>query len=137
MDSLGGCCFFNRPSQLYYAAEAISWGGTAEADHAERLALDALDAFVTAPAQDRDFGREAGARSALALARIHQGEIDGAAEALTPVLALPSVQRIHGVVTSVERVRTALSALQDPGRDAIELAGAIEGWTAERLTQAR
>ncbi|MGH4017169.1 MAG: hypothetical protein ACRDSL_25230 [Pseudonocardiaceae bacterium] len=38
---------------------------------------------------------------------------------------------------SKEQVRSALSAIQDPGRDAIELAGAIEGWTAERLTQAR
>ncbi|MGH3800763.1 MAG: hypothetical protein ACRDTD_11615 [Pseudonocardiaceae bacterium] len=137
LDSLGGVCSFSRPRQLYYYAAAFSWGGTAEANHTERLALDTLDAYTTAPAQDRDFAAEAGTRGALALARVHQGQVDGAAEALAPVLDLPPAQRIHKIVTSVERVRTALSALPDPGRDAIELAGAIEGWTAERLTPPR
>ena len=135
LDSLGGVCSFNRPRQLYYAAAAFSWGGTAEANHTERLALDALDAYTTAPTQDHDFAAEAGTRSALALARVGQGHVDGAAEALRPVLDLPPSQRIHKIVTAVERVRTALSALQDPGRDAIELAGAIEGWTIQRLTR--
>ncbi|MGH3904903.1 MAG: hypothetical protein ACRDTE_12040 [Pseudonocardiaceae bacterium] len=40
-------------------------------------------------------------------------------------------------MTSVERVRTALSAVKDPGRDVIELAGAIEGFTSGRLAVAR
>jgi transposase len=68
---------------------------------------------------------------------VAQGEVDGAAEALGPVLALPPAQRDHTIVTSVERVRTALSAITDSGRDAIALAGAIEAFTAERLTQPR
>lgn len=55
-------------------------------------------------------------------------------EALVPVFELPPLQRIHGIVISVEQVRSTLNATTDPGRDAIELAGAIEGWTAERLT---
>ncbi|MGH3798910.1 MAG: hypothetical protein ACRDTD_02035 [Pseudonocardiaceae bacterium] len=63
-----------------------------------------------------------------------RGEVDGATEALVPVLELPPAQRTHTIVPSVQRVRTALQTLKDPGRDAIELAGAIEGWTAERLT---
>ena len=73
----------------------------------------------------------------LALARISQGRVNGAREALAPVLDLPSSQRIHQIVTSVQRVHTALSALQDPGRDAVQLAGAIDGWTAACLTQPR
>jgi hypothetical protein len=88
-----------------------------------------------APAQDRSFGSVPITRSVLALARVYQGQVDGAAEALAPVLDLPPSQRIHQIVISVERVRTALSASTAPGRDAIDLAGAIEGWTAERLTQ--
>jgi hypothetical protein len=88
-----------------------------------------------APAQDRAFADVPTTRSVLALARVSQGQVDGAAEALAPVLDLPPSQRIHLIVTSVERVRTALSAITDPGRDATELAGAIEGWTAERLTR--
>ncbi len=135
LDSLGGLCSFSRPRQLGYAAAAFSWGGTAEATRAERLALDALDAYATAPAQERDFASVPITCSVLAVARVSQGQVDGAAEALAPVLDLPPSQRIHQIVTSVERVRTALSAITDPGRDAIELAGAIEGWTAERLTQ--
>ncbi|MGH4011657.1 MAG: hypothetical protein ACRDTH_26415 [Pseudonocardiaceae bacterium] len=137
LDSLGGVCTFGRPRQLYYAAEALSWGGQPEATRAEQVALEALDAYATAPGRDRAFGGEAGTRSALALARVCQGQVDGAAEALRPVLDLPAAQRIHGIIISVEQVRSALSAIQNPGRDAIELAGAIEGWTSERLTQAR
>ncbi len=133
LDSLGGLCAFSRPRQLYYAADALAWGGETEANHTERLALEALDAYAEAPEEDRAFGDEAGACSALAVARVLLGEIDGAAEALTPVLELPPPKRIHGIVTSVEHVRTALRAVQDPGRDATELAGAIEGFTSERL----
>ncbi len=102
---------------------------------AERLALEALDAYAAAPAQDRSFGHEANTRAALAVARVFQGEVDGAAEALASVLELLPAQRNHGIVIGVERVRTALSAITDPGQDAIELAGAIEAFTAERLTQ--
>ncbi|MGH3870168.1 MAG: hypothetical protein ACRDSR_01420 [Pseudonocardiaceae bacterium] len=136
LDSLGGTCTFSQPRQLYFAAEALSWGGQPEATRAERLALDTLDAYATAPAQDRSFGHEANTRIALAIARVSGSEVDGAAEALAPVLELPPAQRTHGIVTAVERVRTALSALQDPGRDAIELAGAIEAFTSQRLTRA-
>ena len=76
----------------------------------------------------------AGTRSALAVARVFQGQIDGATEALTPVLQLPAAQRIHGIVTSVEHVRTALRSIDNPGREVTDLASAIEGWTAQRLT---
>ncbi len=135
LDSLGGLCSFSRPRQISYAAAAFSWGGTAEASRTERLALDTLDAYAMAPAQDFVFAGVPTTRSVLALARVAQGQVDGAAEALAPVLDLPPSQRIHQIVTSVERVRSALSAITDPGRDAIDLAGAIEGWTAERLTR--
>jgi hypothetical protein len=137
LDGLGGMCTFTRPRQLFFAAEALSWGGESEATRAERLALEALDAYAAAPTQDRSFGHEASSRSTLAIARVFRGEVDGAAEALVPVLKLPSAQRTHGVVNTMERVRTALSTLQDPGRDAIELAGAIEAFTSQRLARAR
>jgi len=134
---LGGTCTFSRPRQLYFAAEALSWGGQPEATRAERLALDALDAYAAAPDQERSFGHEANTRAALSIARVFQDEINGAAEALVPVLELLSAQRTHGIVIGVERVRTALSAIEDPGRDVIALAGAIEAFTVERLTQPR
>ncbi|MGH3755303.1 MAG: hypothetical protein ACRDRP_21930 [Pseudonocardiaceae bacterium] len=131
LDVLGGLCNFLRPTQLYYAAEALSWGGAPEAGHAERFALEALAAYPAAIAGG-SFRNEATARCALAVARVAQGEVDGAAEALGPVLALPPAQRDHSIVTSVARVRTTLSAITDPCRDAITLAGAIEAFTADR-----
>lgn len=133
LNALGGLCIHPRPNQLIYAAEALSWGGAPEAGQAEDFALEALDAYPAA-IPGGSFRNEATARCALAVARVARGEVDGAAEALGPVLTLPSAQRDHTIVTSVERVRTALSAIQDPGREAIELADSIEGWTAERLT---
>lgn len=130
-------CIFSQPRHLYFAAETLSWGGQPESSDAERLVLEALDAYAAAPACDRSFGHEANTRIALAIARIFHGDVDGAADALTPVLELSPAQHPHSMVTAAERVRTALGALQASGRDAVELAGAIEGWTAERLTQAR
>jgi hypothetical protein len=137
LDSLGGLCTFSHPRQLYYAADSLAWGGEAEANDTERRALEALDAYAGAADEDRAFGDESGTRSALAVARVLLRQIDGAAEALAPVLELPPPKRIHGIVTSVEHVRTALRAVEDPGRDAVELAGAIEGFTSERLALPR
>ncbi|MGH3812016.1 MAG: hypothetical protein ACRDUV_06105 [Pseudonocardiaceae bacterium] len=133
LDVLGGLCNFIRPNQLNYAAEALSWGGAPEAGHAERFALESLDTYsVTFPGGS--FRNEATARCALAVARVVRGEVDGAVEALVPVLALPAAQRDHTIVTAVERMRTALSTIKDPGRNVIDLAGAIETFTTERLT---
>ncbi|MGH3937979.1 MAG: hypothetical protein ACRDTG_04980 [Pseudonocardiaceae bacterium] len=137
LDILGGICTFSRPSQLYYATEALAWGGQPEATNTERIALEALNAYATATDRDRSFGHEAGARSALATARILQNKVDGAAEALAPVLDLPPSQRIHTIVISIEQVRTALHRLESPGRDAIELADAIEAFTSDCLARTR
>ncbi|MGH3702781.1 MAG: hypothetical protein ACRDQY_25720, partial [Pseudonocardiaceae bacterium] len=121
------------PNQLNYAAEAFSWGGAPEAAHAERFALESLDAY-SATFPGGLFRNEATARCALAIARLARGEVEGAVEALGPVLALPAAYRDHTIVTAVERVRTALSTMKDPGRHVIDLAGAIEAFTTERLT---
>lgn len=48
--------------------------------------------------------------SRLAIARVHAGNLDGAREAVRPVLDLPASQRIHGVVTSVLNVHRAITA---------------------------
>lgn len=136
LDVLGGLCTYIRPNQLNYAAEALSWGGAANAGHAERFALECLSTYPAA-FPGGSFRNEATARCALAVARVTRREVNGGAEALGPVLALPSAQRDHTIVTAVERVRTALSSVTDPGRDVIDLAGAVEAFTAERLALPR
>ncbi|MBV9013864.1 MAG: hypothetical protein JO272_17805 [Pseudonocardiales bacterium] len=133
LDDLGGLCTFRRPNQLAYAAETLFWGGAPEAGQAERFALEAL-ATYPAVIEGGSFRNETNARCVLAVARVAQGEVEGAAEALGPVLALPPAQRDHTILTSIERVRTALGGLTDPGRDAIALTGAFDAFAAERLT---
>ncbi|MER5262284.1 hypothetical protein ABTZ99_09415 [Actinosynnema sp. NPDC002837] len=133
LDEMGGLCTFSRPRGLYYAAEALAWA--ADAERAERLALEALDAYATSP-DDRAFGDEAGTRCALAVARLARGEVDGAAEALAPVLLMPVAQRIHGVVMAVDNVVTALRGVGD-GRPAAELADALQTFGSERLVLPR
>lgn len=133
LDQIGGLCTFNRSRQLYYAADALVWGGQAQADHTERTATETLDSYAAAPAGDRAFGDESGARCDLAIARVLQGELEGATEAMAPVLDLPADRHIHGVVVSVDNARTALRGVESPDRMARELHDAIESFTAECL----
>jgi hypothetical protein len=137
LDELGGLCTFSRPRQLYYAADALAWGGGPEAVHTERIAIEALDAYEVAPDVDRAFGDEAGTRCDLAVARVYRGEIDGAAEALAPVLALPPAQRIHGIVTSAEHVQRALLDVETPSPAVADLRGDLESFTTTRLSLPR
>jgi tetratricopeptide (TPR) repeat protein len=132
LDDLGGLCTFTRPRQLYYAADALAWAGAAEAEHAERLALEALSAYQAAPETDRAFGDQAGTRCALAVARIERGEIDGAAEAVAPVLDLPAAQRIHGIVASVDHVHRTLARV-DGGQAGSELGDRMRAFATDRL----
>ncbi|MFD9894264.1 hypothetical protein ACFWY9_33360 [Amycolatopsis sp. NPDC059027] len=133
LDEFGGLCTFNRPRQLYYAAEALAWTGTEQSVQTERFALEALEAYETAQGSDRAFGDEAGARCALAMARIMDGQLDGAADALIPVLELPVSLRTHGVVTAVQHVNDALMQLNSDSRAAGELAESIHTFATQRL----
>ena len=133
LDELGGLCTFSRPRQLYYAADALAWGGRPEAPHTERVAIEALNAYEVAPAAERAFGDEAGTRCDLAVARVFVGEIDGATEAVRPVLELPPAQRIHGIVSSTEHVLRALLRVESPGPGVADLRGAVENFAATRL----
>ncbi|WP_433259693.1 hypothetical protein ACQPYK_48895 (plasmid) [Streptosporangium sp. CA-135522] len=109
LDVLGGIMTFPRARQLYYAADARVWlpGDEQEAD---RVASEAITAYNQAGPEERSYSDEAGARADQALARANMGDLDGAAEALAPVLELPVGQRIGGVVASAMRVHAALRA---------------------------
>ncbi|WP_157368209.1 XRE family transcriptional regulator [Alloactinosynnema sp. L-07] len=133
LDSLGGVCTFSHPRQLYYAADALTWGGKETAAETDRLATEALTAYAMADDRDRAFGDEAGTRCDLAIARTLRGEFDGAGDALKPVLAMPPSQRTHGVMASIDYVRRAIPADAGTDRTALGLRDAIEVFTAERL----
>lgn len=113
LDEVGGMCYFSRPRQLYYASDAGA--ALPECDESglreetEAFASDAIAAYVQAPDEEKSFGDEAGSRTDLAIARIRSGNLEGAREAVQPVLDLPVTLRINGVVTSVLDVHRAVT----------------------------
>lgn len=105
LDELGGLCTFSRPRQLYYSADALAWLPTEAAwDFAEQ----AVTAYDDVNAPEWAFGDASGSRCNLAIARINLGEIEGAREAIAPVLDLPVEQRIRGIISSIQHVHEAL-----------------------------
>lgn len=127
LDELGGLCTFNRSRQLYYAADALAWLPTA-AEEAERYSRAAVDAYSDPSHPDWAFGDQAGSQSDLAIARIARGELEGAEEAISPVLDLPAEQRINGIIASAQRVHRALTQ-SAVSADASDLREQIEVFT--------
>jgi tetratricopeptide (TPR) repeat protein len=127
LDEIGGLLTFPRAKQHYYAAGAFVHvqGGSGRA---EDEATKALSLYDREAPEVRAFSDEAGSRAELALARVHRGQLDGAEEALAPVLELAPERRIGGIVTSAARVHEALrspqhstSAVARDLREAIEM----------------
>ncbi|MER7669859.1 hypothetical protein ABTY61_15515 [Kitasatospora sp. NPDC096128] len=130
LDAFGGIMTFPVPRQLYYVAEATVQLGEDPA-LGESQSEAAVTAYRDASEDEWAFGDEAGAQTDLALARIARGEIEGAAEAVRPVLDLPIEQRNFGIVSSAQRVHAALSV--DGRRNGIvgvNLQQEIEAFTA-------
>jgi hypothetical protein len=127
LDQLGGICTFSRPRQLYYAADALAWLPS-EAEAAERYSLDAVASYQDTAAPEWAFGDAAGSASDLAITRVIRGEVEGASEALQPVLQLPAEQRINGIINSTRRVHTALTTHAPRSAAATELQQQIEAF---------
>src|SRR5262249_52898412 len=107
LDAIGGLLTFPVAKQHYYAAGSFVYLD-GESARGQSEASAALDLYEHGNAEDRSFSDEAGARAELALARVQDGEIDGAYDAVTPVLELPPERRIEGIVASVMRVHAAM-----------------------------
>jgi hypothetical protein len=107
---------FPEQKQLYYTVECevlLGATGSLVVEQAEA----AVDGFSDRTLPHWAFGDEAGAHTNLALARLHSGDLDGAADAVRPVLDLGPSQRNRGIVVSARRVQAALS--QGPVGDAV------------------
>ncbi|MFI1865725.1 hypothetical protein [Streptomyces jumonjinensis] len=107
LDELGGAFFFPQIRQDYISVEASAVLGEGNGNLVRR-AEGAVRALSETHEAHWAFGAEAGARSALALACLQVGDLDGAARAVRPVLDLPPSHRIAGIVGSVQRVRASL-----------------------------
>ncbi|WP_239481909.1 hypothetical protein [Streptomyces sp. CS014] len=116
LDELGGLLNFPAEKELYYRVETevlLGHGTAATAPDAER----AVQAFTDRTAPHWAFGDEAGARCNLAMIRLNTDELEGAADALRPVLDLPRAQRNRGIVVSAQRVNHTLA--RTPARSAL------------------
>ncbi|OON75413.1 hypothetical protein B1H18_23220 [Streptomyces tsukubensis] len=111
LDNLGGVLAFPEAKHGYYTAESRVLLGLSDKETTERA-----DA-ATAAYQDRTtahwaFDDEAGSRCNLAIVRLHADSpdsLEGAADAIRPVLDLPPAQRNNGIVVSAGRVAAALA----------------------------
>lgn len=88
----------------------------------QQYSADAVAAYADPNDPAWAFGDQAGSHTNLAIARITSGDLDGAVEAIRPVLDLPAAQRINGIRHSVQRVQRALvyAGLTDSAADLIE-----------------
>ncbi|MFG3140936.1 hypothetical protein ACGFZA_32620 [Streptomyces sp. NPDC048211] len=132
LDELGGLFTYAPEKQLYYAVESealLGHGGSELAAQAEKAVRD----FSNPEAPNWAFGDLAGAQCDLALVRLFSGDVDGAAEAIRPVLDLPASHRNNGIIVSAMRVRNSLTA--GPVRTAVvarDLRAEIEAFPTSR-----
>ncbi|AUA12493.1 hypothetical protein CFP59_04635 [Streptomyces malaysiensis subsp. malaysiensis] len=107
LDAFGGDFYFPQAKQAYYDVEACVLLGDGSSNLVRR-AEEAVRSYSDSGAPHWAFGDQAGTHADLALARLCTGDLDGAVEAVQPVLDLPPSQRNAGIIGSVQRVRTSL-----------------------------
>jgi hypothetical protein len=136
LSDFGGLLTFPHAKQLYYVGGSLTLLG--EHSKAEQTSLAAIEMYETGPPEDRSYGDEALARVDVATARLAQDDLDGAAAALAPVLALPGEQRIRQICDGLTRFSRQLTLPRyAQARDAKQLVVEINGFTAPRVTPPR
>jgi hypothetical protein len=133
-DEVGGVFGFDEAKSYYYAgATHIHLG---QADAALVATGCAVELYASGPAGQRSYGAESLARVDMAVAYLLKRRLDGAAEALEPVLSIPAGLRIAQLG---ERLAGARGRLGDPAfRDAHEgrdLGERISAFLAETITK--
>lgn len=131
-DSLGGLFGFTRAKQSYYAGSSLIWlEGGHDAERAAREATDAIGMWQTGPEDERSLDDERLAHVYLATARVQLDDVEGAADALEPVLSLPVEDQISWIVKRMDRVAGMLSAPRYSGNQtASETVDSINGLAA-------
>ncbi|MFI5756244.1 hypothetical protein [Streptomyces sp. NPDC051569] len=107
LDALGGLFTYPEAKQSYYTVESAVLLGRGDAEIAAE-AEETVRQFSNPEDPGWAFGDLAGSQCNLALVRLFADDLDGAAEAIRPVLDLSPSHRNNGIVVSAERVRDAL-----------------------------
>lgn len=115
-DEVGGVFGFNDAKANYYAGATYIHLGQAEP--ALTATQRAIELYSNGPSAQRSYGAEALARVDCAAAHLINGSLDGAAEALQPVLGLDEDKRIAQLEERLTGVRRRIAA--PAFRDAIE-----------------
>lgn len=133
-DEIGGVFGFNHAKGHYYAGATYIHLG--HADLALNATRQAIDLYTSGPSAQRSYGAESLARIDSAMAHLLKGSLEGAIDALQPVLALPADKRIAQLnerLTGV-RHRIAYPAFRD-AQEAHDLDERIEEYCATPAAQ--
>jgi hypothetical protein len=134
--AIGGEFNFSRASQHYLAGATLIELPGAEREAGAELE-HAIDLYDRGPEPGEDHAQTSVfcAHIDLATTRLRAGQVDGAAAALTPVLALPPSRRFTGLGRRFARARAELAAPIFRGSaQASELADQIEEFGRESIT---
>lgn len=107
-DEIGGeFGFSNERLAMSNASTALLVG---DGERAEDCASRALKLLHRRPQPEQSAAVLAGASADLALARLLRDEVEGAAEALTPMWTVPASQRLSGLLHRLARIRQVLAS---------------------------
>ncbi|MEU1547299.1 XRE family transcriptional regulator [Nocardia sp. NPDC005745] len=115
-DEVGGVFGFNDAKANYYAGATYIHLGQAE--RALGATQRAIELYSNGPSEQRSYGAEALARVDCAAAHLINGSLDGAAEALQPVLGLEEDKRIAQLEERLTDMRRGIAA--PAFRDSVE-----------------
>jgi transcriptional regulator with XRE-family HTH domain len=123
--AIGGTLSFPEAKQHYYLGRTYGLiGKYAAAEEASQLAIKS---YRNGPTDERSYGDEALAQVDVVNARLATGDLEGADQAIAPIVELPVSLRIGPIDSALDRTRVLLD---DP-----TLAGAkVAGELRERLT---
>lgn len=120
-DSIAGLFTFSETKRAYYAGSSLIWpGGQGDAERAEREALAAIRSWEAMPAGERSLDDERLAHVYVATARVQQGNVEGAADAMAPILQLGADEQISWITKRAGRVDALLAAPRFRGSQAAE-----------------
>jgi tetratricopeptide (TPR) repeat protein len=133
-DEVGGVFGFADTKNHCYAGAAYIHLG--QADAALEAASRAVELYAAGPAAQRSYGAESLARVDMAVACLLKQRLDGAAESLAPVLAIPAGLRIAQLGDRMADVQARLAGAEFSGaQEARDLRDQIDNFVGETLVQ--